>query len=167
LFDWERKEYPKAEFVGGELKAIWVTNCLKTGVGDEAFSLNAARLNHPCVPNCYAAENLKLERLTLHAIRKIQKREELLICYYIDRYLLKPRDERQQGLKACFDFECTCRACDVAQPSFQQHENKRVQYANRTREPDFQKAAANEKIVKDTILLMEQLSKLTWRNAEL
>jgi hypothetical protein len=42
-----------------------------------------------------------------------------------------------------------------------------VQYANRTREPDFQKAAANEKIVKDTILLMEQQSKLTWRNAEL
>jgi hypothetical protein len=106
-------------------------------------------------------------KLTLHAIREIKKGDELLICYDIDRYLLKPRDELQRGLKECFNFDCTCQACDLSRPYSQEHDTKRVQYANRTPEPNRQKVAANEKIVKETIAFLEEQNTLTWQKAEL
>jgi hypothetical protein len=163
----KRKDYPSDALSGGEFLAIWHNNAFKTRPGEAALFLDAARLNHSCDPNCYPAWNPELGRLTLHAIREIERGDEILICYDIDRYLLKPRVERQRGLKDCFNFDCNCQACDLAHPYSQERDSKRVQYANRTPEPNRQKVDPNERIVKETISLMEEQNTLTWQKAEL
>ncbi|RVD84859.1 uncharacterized protein DFL_003196 [Arthrobotrys flagrans] len=68
----------------------------------------SARLNHSCSPNVFHRYNPVINRLTVHALRDIQKGEELLTSY-ID--ICHPTVVRRQILKH-WGFRCRCEACD-------------------------------------------------------
>ncbi|KAK6506517.1 hypothetical protein TWF506_011423 [Arthrobotrys conoides] len=68
----------------------------------------AARLNHSCSPNVFHRYNPVINRLTVHALRDIEKGEELLTSY-ID--ICHPTVVRRQILKH-WGFRCRCSACD-------------------------------------------------------
>ncbi|KAF3277924.1 hypothetical protein TWF970_004802 [Orbilia oligospora] len=68
----------------------------------------SARLNHSCSPNVFHRYNPVINRLTVHALRDIEKGEELLTSY-ID--ICHPTVVRRQILKH-WGFRCRCSACD-------------------------------------------------------
>lgn len=77
---------------------------------DQGIFLMAARFNHSCVPNAYFQYNPRIGQLTIFAISRIEKDDEILVNYkYEDIY--KSRDERRQNLQRGYHFTCECPAC--------------------------------------------------------
>ncbi|KAK6331603.1 hypothetical protein TWF718_002152 [Orbilia javanica] len=68
----------------------------------------SARLNHSCSPNVFHRYNPVINRLTVHALRDIEKGEELFTSY-ID--ICHPTVVRRHILKH-WGFRCRCSACD-------------------------------------------------------
>ncbi|KAM0798264.1 hypothetical protein BDR22DRAFT_891569 [Usnea florida] len=90
-------------------------NCFPMGTdahGDmiRGIFLQAARINHSCVPNAYPAWNPDLDRLTVHAIVNIPEGDEIFINYHAAEYR-KGRDQRRQHLLYDYGFRCFCPAC--------------------------------------------------------
>lgn len=69
---------------------------------------NAARLNHSCSPNAYYHWNETIGRLTVHAVRDINKGEEITIHYHL---VLESLVARQQRHMLAFRFVCQCGVC--------------------------------------------------------
>ena len=80
------------------------------GSMERGIFLQAARINHSCVPNAYPAWNPDLNRLTVHAIVHIPQGNEIFINYHAAEYR-KGRDQRRQHLLYDYSFDCSCPAC--------------------------------------------------------
>jgi hypothetical protein len=75
--------------------------------------LDASRINHACIQNAQNTWNEDLQRLTIHAIRDINKGEEITIMYLQDR---ADRSARQLALQKNFRFTCSCPLCSLSGP---------------------------------------------------
>lgn len=90
-------------------------------VGDKgAIFLEACRINHACDNNAQKSWNDEIKRHTVHALRDINKGEEITITYLGP---LKNREARQKALRKGFAFTCLCRLCSL--PSEQSQESDR------------------------------------------
>lgn len=83
----------------------------------QAVFATGGRLNHSCVSNCNAIWNNDTKKLCVHATRDIAAGEELLIMYREGELVYMQREERLKLLKALFNFDCGCPACDPSSKS--------------------------------------------------
>ncbi|CAJ1432235.1 unnamed protein product [Effrenium voratum] len=74
--------------------------------------LELSRFNHSCRPNCEGSWDSREGRLQIYACRDIPAGEELCI-YYVD--VRMPTAERQERMRS-FGFQCSCTACQAADP---------------------------------------------------
>jgi hypothetical protein len=72
--------------------------------------LEACRINHACDNNAQKSWNENTTRHTVHALRDIDKGEEITITYI---RALRNRKSRREALHAKFDFECLCPLCSL------------------------------------------------------
>ncbi|KAK4247323.1 hypothetical protein C7999DRAFT_32301 [Corynascus novoguineensis] len=91
------------------------TNALPLGSNASmgGIFLDASRINHSCIQNAQNTWNEDLQRLTIHAIRDINKGEEITIMYLQDR---ADRCTRQLALQKNFRFTCSCPLCSLSGP---------------------------------------------------
>ena len=94
-----------------KLHAIYQTNVVRLG-DDETSGTGvfptASRINHSCVPNLQIHYIPSTKTLVAHAVRHINKGEELTINY--SSRVLIPRQQRTDIFDRC-GFKCVCRAC--------------------------------------------------------
>lgn len=104
---------------------IFQTNGLPFGdaVEEGGIFLNACRINHACDNNAQKSWNANIERHTVHAMRDIEKGEEITIYYLSD---LNRRELRQEALRRKFSFECLCRLCSLP-PDQSQESDRRLE----------------------------------------
>jgi hypothetical protein len=98
------------------------TNALPLGdrVREAGIFLDACRINHACDNNAQKSWNENINRHTVHALRNIEKGEEITI-YYLG--VLNSRKIRQVALQRKFAFACLCRLCSL--PPDLSHESDR------------------------------------------
>jgi hypothetical protein len=72
--------------------------------------LEACRINHACDNNAQKGWNENTTRHTVHALRDINKGEEITITYIV---VLRDRKARREALQAKFHFECLCPLCSL------------------------------------------------------
>ncbi|OAL54572.1 hypothetical protein IQ07DRAFT_628371 [Pyrenochaeta sp. DS3sAY3a] len=108
---------------------IFRTNSLPAeAIGDQgAIFLEACRINHACDNNAQKSWNEKIKRHTVHALRDINKGEEITITYLGP---LKNRKARQEVLQRKFDFTCLCHLCSLP-PEQSQESDRRLQEIHR------------------------------------
>jgi SET domain len=108
---------------------IFQTNSLPAeAVGDKgAIFLEACRINHACDNNAQKSWNEKIKRHTVHALRDINKGEEITITYLAP---LKNRKARQKALQERFGFTCLCRLCSLP-PEQSQESDRRLEEIHR------------------------------------
>ncbi|EXL42834.1 hypothetical protein FOCG_15277 [Fusarium oxysporum f. sp. radicis-lycopersici 26381] len=82
---------------------IFRTNALPIDSGSGIF-LAACRINHACDNNAQKAWNEGIKRHTVHALRDIDKGEEITITYV---GILNNRRTRQEALRKKFKFTCS------------------------------------------------------------
>ena len=104
---------------------IFRTNSLPAeAVGDQGgIFLEACRINHACDNNAQKSWNDTIKRHTVHALRDIDKGEEITITYLSP---LKNRKTRQKILLERFDFTCLCRLCSLP-PEQSQESDQRLE----------------------------------------
>ncbi|RYC86242.1 hypothetical protein BFJ63_vAg10884 [Fusarium oxysporum f. sp. narcissi] len=88
---------------------IFRTNALPIDSGGGIF-LAACRINHACDNNAQKAWNEGIKRHTVHALRDIDKGEEITITYVS---ILNNRRTRQEALRKKFKFTCSCSLCSL------------------------------------------------------
>ncbi|KAF2648360.1 SET domain-containing protein [Lophiostoma macrostomum CBS 122681] len=88
------------------------TNALPIGPDLAACSVfsQACRVNHACDHNATNFWNENINRVKIHAIRNIQKGEEITISYLKSH---RNRQARQEELLRNFKFTCACRLCSL------------------------------------------------------
>ncbi|KAK7418595.1 hypothetical protein QQZ08_011179 [Neonectria magnoliae] len=72
--------------------------------------LSACRINHACDNNAQKGWNEAIKRHTIHALRDIDKDEEITISYL---GVIKNRKARQEDIQRKFGFTCSCRLCSL------------------------------------------------------
>ncbi|KAK3290816.1 uncharacterized protein B0H64DRAFT_446639 [Chaetomium fimeti] len=99
----------------GQALGIVRTNALPLGSDASVggIFLDASRINHACIQNAQNTWNEDLQQLTIHAIRDINKGEEITIMYLQDR---ADRSARQLVLQKNFRFTCSCSLCSLSGP---------------------------------------------------
>ncbi|KAI0528336.1 heterokaryon incompatibility protein-domain-containing protein [Xylaria digitata] len=117
------------EDAAGRYLGIFKTNSLPAeAVGDKgAIFLEACRINHACDNNAQKNWNEKIKRHTVHALRDIDKGEEITITYLGP---LKNRKARQKALQERFGFTCLCRLCSLP-PEQSQESDRRLEEIHR------------------------------------
>jgi len=100
------------------------TNALPFGddVREGGIFLDACRINHACDNNAQKSWNENIKRHTVHALRDIEKGEEITI-YYLG--VLNGREARQEALRRKFGFTCSCRLCSLP-PDQSQESDRRL-----------------------------------------
>ena len=88
------------------LISIYEANCYEMGSGS-CICLDAARINHSCVPNAHYSWNDSTKCITVHAIKDTFKGEEITISYCS---AIQTLQERKRKLKP-YVFTCHCPAC--------------------------------------------------------
>lgn len=88
-----------------------------------AIFRNISRINHSCVPNAQGNFNEGLEKFTVHAVREIDKGEELTISYLPEHGAT--RQSRQERLEDVYGFKCDCPVCDSNSMLSQQSDIRR------------------------------------------
>ena len=98
------------------------TNALpfQDDVSEGGIFLDACLLNHACDNNAQKSWNENIKRHTVHALRDIEKGEEITI-YYLG--VLNSRKIRREILERRFAFTCSCRLCSL--PPDQSQESDR------------------------------------------
>lgn len=108
---------------------IFRTNSLPAEAdGDNgAIFLKACFINHACDNNAQKNWNKKIKRHTVHALRDIDKDEEITITYLSP---LKNRTARQKALQERFRFTCLCHLCSLP-PEQSQESDRRLEEIHR------------------------------------
>jgi hypothetical protein len=103
---------------------IFRTNALPFGddVREVGIFLDACRINHACDNNGQKSWNENIKRHTVHALRDIEKGQEITI-YYLG--VLMSREARQEALRRKFAFTCSCRLCSLP-PDQSQESDRRL-----------------------------------------
>jgi hypothetical protein len=99
--------YPGGDY--SQYLGIIRTNALPMDSGSGIF-LDACRINHACDNNAQKGWNDIIKRHTVHALRDIDKGEEITITYL---GVLSNRRTRQEALLKKFGFTCSCRLCSL------------------------------------------------------
>ncbi|EEB08475.1 histone lysine methyltransferase Set5 [Schizosaccharomyces japonicus yFS275] len=102
------------------------SNALTVNDNQGGLFLLGSRMNHDCSPNVKHTWNDTLDGVTVHAVRDIQKGEEILTTY-ID--LQKPKGERRKLLQAHFGFLCLCSACSMTGTPAKHSDQRRKELA--------------------------------------
>ncbi|KAI1144792.1 heterokaryon incompatibility protein-domain-containing protein [Nemania diffusa] len=110
------------EDAASQYLGIFKTNSLPAEAARDvgAIFLEACRINHACDNNAQKSWNEKIKRHTVHALRDIDKGEEITITYLAP---LKNRKAREKALREKFGFVCLCRLCSL--PPEQSRESDR------------------------------------------
>jgi hypothetical protein len=72
---------------------------------------NVARINHSCLPNAQGNFHAPLGRFNIHALRDIERGEEVTLNYLPEHGALAA--SRGNRLKEGYGFACDCPACDL------------------------------------------------------
>lgn len=72
--------------------------------------MNAARINHSCVPNAHFEYDDFLGRLSVYAIHNIKQGNKILVSY-ISRDWHMTTHDRKTNLKRNYGFTCLCQPC--------------------------------------------------------
>jgi SET domain len=104
-------------------RGIFRTNALPFGpdLKEGGVFLKACRINHACDNNAQNFWNENLNQLTIHAIRHIQKGDEITISYLNSS---KNRQARQKQLWEDFKFTCSCRLCSLPPDQSRDNDSK-------------------------------------------
>ena len=88
------------------------TNALPIGMDatEGGIFLEACRINHACDNNAQKCWNGNIKRHTVHALRDIDKGEEITV-YYLGVH--NSREIRNKALQVKFGFTCSCRLCSL------------------------------------------------------
>ena len=84
------------------------TNCMRMSGDTFGIFLQFSRINHQCRPNVAPMWDGKRQVQTVHAIKAIQRGEELGVCYAEP---FGTSAERQRELKKWHGFDCACGHC--------------------------------------------------------
>lgn len=100
------------------------TNALpiETNESEGGIFLEACCINHACDNNAQKHWNENIKRHTVHALRYIDKGEEITI-YYLGVH--KNREARNKALQTKFGFVCSCRLCSLP-PEQSQESDRRL-----------------------------------------
>lgn len=108
-----------------KLSAIYLSNMLKLGYSREfgtgVFPLYS-RINFSCVPNLQAHYNSATQKLVVHAVRHINKGEELLTRFHAKA--CRTREQRNAMFKVR-GFKCRCKAC-VGKEAYASNERRKA-----------------------------------------
>lgn len=124
-----------------EVNSFQMSPLDERGSCTQGIFLEAARINHSCLPNAHFAWNETLNRLTIYAIHDILNGDEILINYRLDD-CYKPARTRRLKLRQIYDFNCMCVACDRSTTLGRASETRRDQmrqldeYLTWSRAPD-------------------------------
>ena len=94
----------------GKVLAIFENNAFEVGEHTSAFSKDAARLNHSCMPNATHGWDDVKGLYFVKAIQDIAQGEEILDSYIKE---IAPKAVRDEGLSK-YGFTCTCPACGTS-----------------------------------------------------
>ena len=84
-----------------------------------------SRVNHSCAPNCCILDN------TLVAMRKIQRDDELTICYFNPmENVLQDSKNRKNLLLSGWGFGCQCEVCQCQPKELDQNDKLRMEAAS-------------------------------------
>lgn len=97
------------------------TNAFPIGADKMGIFLEACRINHACDNNAQKKWNGNIKRHTVHALRDIEKGEEITISYLEINQSHKARNET---LKAKYNFTCSCRRCSLSLEQRQESDNR-------------------------------------------
>ena len=86
--------------------SIYEANCYEMGAGT-CICVDAARINHSCIPNAHYSRNNNIKRETVHAMKDIFKDEEITISYCS---AIRTPDDLKRDLEP-YVFSCSCPAC--------------------------------------------------------
>ena len=92
------------------------TNSFEMDDGEHGIFLEAARFNHPCLPNAHFSWNTITQQLTIHAVVDIPYHTEIFLNYRPESFF-KTTLQRKNELQKDYRFDCNCLAC---QPASQQ-----------------------------------------------
>ena len=92
----------------------------------QGIFIQAARFNHSCLPNAHFAWNLKLGRLTIHAIDHIKQDDEIVVKYRSEDSFTVAA-ERDIDLQRIYGFRCDCRACRAGFSYTMASDQRRIQ----------------------------------------
>ena len=112
---------------------IWASNAFSTDASDcftpsnDALTRCAvfktiARINHSCRPSSYCAWNPTLGLQAVHALRSIERGEEITIAYLGGAAWDGTRTNRQLELERKYRFSCTCQACSLCGDALERSE---------------------------------------------
>ncbi|KAF7293249.1 SET-domain-containing protein [Mycena chlorophos] len=113
----------------------------------KALCRDISRINHSCLPNVQFSWNAKSFAVAIHALRPIEKDEELFHAYGIG-LTLQARSTRQEFLDNQYSFRCACPACslpdDTSAIDDAERENIRDLFTNDLDLPELQAVADSE-----------------------
>ena len=104
-------------------------NNFDIGNSVQAVFRDICRLNHSCVPNTQGNFNSNLGCFTIHALRPIEEKEQILVSYLELHGAV--RDVRRALLRRSYGFDCECPTCDLSTQRGRDGEKKRVALRDR------------------------------------
>lgn len=87
-------------------------------VGDQGLFLEGGFANHSCDNNAQQNWNEYIQAQTIHAMRDIEKGEEITLCYIIRLQIRKARRKKLRNYPSFFD--CLCDLCSLPPDASQQ-----------------------------------------------
>jgi hypothetical protein len=105
------------------VQGIIITNGFGTGSNTISVFATASMINHSCLPNAIFTWNKELQHGTFHALRRIERGEEITVTY------TDPNDihaVRQANLEKSFGFVCCCEVCSLDPPDIVESDKRRT-----------------------------------------